>query len=147
MKWILFIVALSLVIGGLVGVITSQFASFIGSTVLSGALIFSIAAYFSRRKERAPGKAHDDTAESMEVEAVREEPGLPDVQRDPIERDRMIEVYIVRFGINRDKAENLYDVGYARWVDFAEVIPEDLLMVEGINPTVARKIISTVRSQ
>ena len=62
-------------------------------------------------------------------------------------RDKMIEAYMNDFGINREKSENLYDAGYSRWSDFSEAIPEDLLMVEGINPTVARRIISNVNSR
>ncbi|OYT44911.1 hypothetical protein B6U90_04390 [Thermoplasmatales archaeon ex4484_6] len=31
--------------------------------------------------------------------------------------------------------------------DFSEAIPEDLVMVQGINPTISRRIISVVRSR
>jgi hypothetical protein len=51
------------------------------------------------------------------------------------------------FGISKDKAQNLYNVGYTHWGDFSEAIPEDLVMVEGINPTISRRIISVVRSK
>jgi hypothetical protein len=72
---------------------------------------------------------------------------VEDRPQDPLKRDRMIDAYIKDFGISRDKAENLFDAGYSRWSDFTEAIPEDLLMVQGINPTVARRIISAVRKK
>jgi hypothetical protein len=51
------------------------------------------------------------------------------------------------FNIPREKAQSLYDAGYRRMGDLSEAIPEDLTMVKGVNPTLARKIISTVRGR
>jgi hypothetical protein len=148
MKWILAIVAASLFIGALVGVITTNFASFIGATVFSFAVIFSVVFYLINKNKKGIGsgdeEASPDGAETEEVNSFQmvDEPVV-----NPLERDRMIETYIRDLGLNRDKAENLYDAGYSRWSDFSEAIPEDLLMVEGINPTVARRIITRVRSR
>ena len=140
---------ISLFIGGIVIVITRSVPGFIGGTLLSfGFLlaIFSWLAYRKKSRERASGE-HPEVAETVNVNEERTFERIEERPHDPLKRDRMIDAYISDFGINRDKAENLYDAGYSRWSDFTEAIPEDLLMVQGINPTVARRIISTVRQR
>ncbi|UCH88042.1 MAG: helix-hairpin-helix domain-containing protein [Thermoplasmata archaeon] len=60
-------------------------------------------------------------------------------------RGAMIREYEAIFNISEDRARNLYDSGYttARALALAEL--SDLLKVEGINPTIAKKIKRTAR--
>jgi hypothetical protein len=139
------IIGISLVIGGIVGVITEQVAAWLGTSIFSFAFIFAMVFWVSSRRRRSAGE--DVEGESIERDEPPQFRGAMIDDRDPVVRDRMIEDFMEGFHINRDKAENLYDAGYSRWSDFSEAIPEDLLMVEGVNPTVARRIISTVRSR
>ncbi|MBN1389255.1 MAG: helix-hairpin-helix domain-containing protein [Candidatus Thermoplasmatota archaeon] len=143
-KWVLAIIGTALIIGGIAGAVTRDFAAWVGATVFSFAFIFALTFYLINRKKRSPRE--DGVAETMvhEEEAVFQ--GSVIDERDPIQRDSMIKAYIDRFHISRDKAENLFDAGYCEWSDFSEAIPEDLVMIEGINPTVARGIVSSLRS-
>ncbi len=134
-----------MVVGGVVGVLTTEVAAWLGASILTFAFIFAMVFWFQSRSKQKTGE--DVEGESIEREEEVEFQGAIIDERDPIVRDRMIEAFIEDFHINRDKAENLYDAGYSRWSDFTEAIPEDLLMVEGVNPTVARRIISTVQSR
>lgn len=144
-KWILAIIAAAMIIGGIVGAITTDFAAWVGATVFSFAFIFAMTFYFINRKKRT--SRDDQVAETMAPEEeVRFQGAIID-ERDPIDRDRMIRAFMELFHISRDKAENLFDAGYSEWSDFSEAIPEDLVMIEGINPTVARRIITSFRSR
>jgi len=143
-KWVLAIIFASLLIGGLIGVVTRQVAAWLGATILSFAFIFAMVYYITNRRKK--GARDDDVAETIESEEEVQFQGAIIDERDPLNRDRMINSYIDEFHISRDKAENLFDAGYSKWSDFSEAIPEDLVMIEGINPTVARRIITTVRS-
>jgi hypothetical protein len=144
-KWVIIIIGISLVLGGLVGVFTKQVAAWLGSTVLFFAFLSAMATWLIYRRNRS--MEEDVEGESIERSEEVQFQGAVVDNRDPEVRDRMIQAFIDEFHINRDKAENLFDAGYSRWSDFSEAIPEDLLMVEGINPTVARRIISNVRSR
>jgi hypothetical protein len=139
------IVIASLILGALVGVVTQQVAAWLGATILIFAFLFAMRYWWLSRKKR--NISEDVEGETIEQEEEVEFQGAIIDERDPLVRDKMIEEFMGSFHINRDKAENLYDAGYSRWSDFSEAIPEDLLMVEGVNPTVARRIISTVRSR
>jgi hypothetical protein len=144
-KWVILIIGASLIIGGVAGAVTTDFAAWVGATVFSFAFIFAVTFYFMNKFKK--DSSEDVEGESMDQEEEVQFQGAVIDERDPEVRDRMIQAFIEEFHINRDKAENLFDAGYSRWSDFSEAIPEDLLMVEGINPTVARRIISTVRSK
>lgn len=56
--------------------------------------------------------------------------------------DRMVLAFMMDFDIDEDRARCLYDAGYRKSSEFAEAIPEDLMMIEGINPTLARRIVA-----
>ena len=144
-KWILAIIGASLVIGGIAGAVTTDFAAWVGATVFSFAFIFAITFYMINRKKRET--QDDGIAQPVDPEEEVQFQGAIIDERDPIHRDRMIQEFIREFHVSRDKAENIFDAGYSRWSDFSEAIPEDLVMIEGINPTVARRIISSTRSR
>jgi uncharacterized RDD family membrane protein YckC len=50
--------------------------------------------------------------------------------------------YTEFFGITKDRALALYRAGYKQLKDFQDAIVEDLIMVEEINPTIARGILN-----
>lgn len=56
--------------------------------------------------------------------------------------DGVVLAFMMDFDIDEDRARKLYDAGYRLSSEFAEAIPEDLMMIEGINPTVARRIVA-----
>jgi uncharacterized RDD family membrane protein YckC len=58
-----------------------------------------------------------------------------------VEQFEMVRKYQEFFGISRERATNLYKAGYKSLDHFADAIPEDLILVDKINPTVARAII------
>jgi uncharacterized RDD family membrane protein YckC len=66
--------------------------------------------------------------------------GLSDPERDTVKQ------YMEFFGISEVRAVNLYVAGYKKLDDFKDAIPEDLLIVDKINPTVARHIIQRMSS-
>ena len=71
----------------------------------------------------------------------------PKTDRPIIIKDGMVEKYSNFFGISEARAEDLYDAGYRQFKDFKDAIVEDLMMVNDINPTVARVIINKVSSE
>ncbi|MGA1820594.1 MAG: helix-hairpin-helix domain-containing protein [Thermoplasmatota archaeon] len=144
-KWVLAIIFASLLIGGIIGVVTRQVAAWLGASILSFAFIFAMVFYFINKKKKVARE--DEVAETMVSDEEVQFQGAVIDHRDPLNRDRMIDTFIDDFHISREKAENLFDAGYSKWSDFSEAIPEDLVMIEGINPTVARRIISTVREK
>ena len=151
-QWILFLATISIFVGGITGVVTTDFASMLGAGVLFFAVTFAIAVYLSsRRSKKAQADSIDDATHMIDGDhrgtAERSEAVETRIAGDPLMRDRVIARYMDELNLPREKAENLYDAGYTGWQDFTEAIPEDLLMVEGINPTIARRIISTVRSK
>ncbi|MFO8051515.1 MAG: helix-hairpin-helix domain-containing protein [Thermoplasmatota archaeon] len=146
-QWILFLATVSIFVGGFIGVITEDIASMLGASVLFFAASFAGAVWFSSRKKRKEEDGIEDASPVLDLEEKESGGSGISFERDPMKRDRVIHMYIEELNIPRDKAENLYDAGYTGWGDFSEAIPEDLAMVKGINPTIARRIISTVRSK
>jgi len=144
-KDVMIIIAVSMVLGAVIGAITQQVAAWLGASILCFAFLFAMRFWWLNRKKK--NVSEDVEGETIEKEDEVEFQGATIDERDPLVRDNMIGDFMEAFHINRDKAENLYDAGYSRWSDFSEAIPEDLLMVKGVNPTVARRIISTVRSR
>ncbi|MDP6561145.1 MAG: hypothetical protein QF619_13685 [Candidatus Binatia bacterium] len=51
-----------------------------------------------------------------------------------------VRAYMVILDVEEELAEKLYSSGYRNLGELKEAIPEDLVYVEGINPTLARKI-------
>jgi hypothetical protein len=49
------------------------------------------------------------------------------------------------FDINRNRAENIYNAGYKRPEDLNDAIPEDLVCVDRINPTIAKRIVNNLK--
>lgn len=147
---ILGVIAASLVLGAVGGLILRSFAALAGVTVFSFAIISTVVFLAQEKKKRereaaypAPGGKRPSQADVLGVN--------PDIAsnttEDYYDQDKVIRTFMENFSISRDKAENLYNAGYRRLGDFHEAIPEDLVLVEGINPTIARRIVSYVQSR
>ncbi len=54
----------------------------------------------------------------------------------------LVDEFCAKFGISNYHARLLRDADYGKVEDLEDAIIEDLIMIEGINPTVARKIVS-----
>lgn len=148
-QWMLGLGTVSIFVAGIVGVITTDFASMLGAGVLFFAISFAVAVYISSRRKKGQEVDLMDTPQDEDTPTAEREDGvdMSVFERNPFQRDKIIDLYIGELNLPRDKAENLYDAGYTGWKDFSEAIPEDLVMVNGINPTIARRIITTVRSK
>ena len=149
----LLIVTVALVAGAMFGLLFRNWAAWAGSTFVLFALIYAGYWRYENWKARKGGK-RDPEIEGMAVEsderstAEAYNPNIAGQSGDDlISRDKILELYTREFNIPWQKAENLYDAGYTRLGDFSEAIPADLIMVDGINPTLARKIISRVNSE
>ena len=49
------------------------------------------------------------------------------------------------FDIDRVRAENIYNVGYKQLKDMNDAILEELLCIDRINPTIAKRIINKLK--
>jgi uncharacterized RDD family membrane protein YckC len=74
-------------------------------------------------------------------EPAKEDESAKDLEKKLEEQNEIIQKYIEFFEITEERAQVLYDSGYKRLADFKDAIAEDLVMVEKINPTIARNIV------
>ncbi len=144
---------LALFIGAMAGAITRSVPIWIGTTFLAFVVIVAINPWFSRRFSRKDENLESE-AKTVASELSRSRTALaynPDLapSQTPavLTKEETIALYSRSFDIGTDKARSLYDAGYTRWGDLQEAIPQDLIQVQGINPTVAKRITSTVRTK
>ncbi len=57
----------------------------------------------------------------------------------------IIKIYMDLFDIDRVRAENIYNVGYKQLKDMNDAILEELLCIDRINPTIAKRIINKLK--
>ncbi len=149
--WLLGIAGISIIIAGLSGFLVGTPAALIGGGVFTFAILFALTYwYFDVRPHGASsGEPSREEPAPSPNEASSYSPQLERVRSDDefLNEDEIIREFMEEFGISKDKAMNLYEAGYSSWGDFSEAIPEDLVMVQGINPTISRRIISVVRSR
>ena len=62
----------------------------------------------------------------------------------PNTKNEMVKKYSNFFGISEARALDLYNAGYKEFKDFKDAIVEDLILVNQINPTIAREIINKI---
>ena len=150
-EW-LALAGVSLVAGTFFGVIGGGFPGMVGATAIIFAIVYAGYSWLKRRaltRSEVPDNLVEE-AKELENKATAESvnSGLDAFQDvNPIIADDTVIAFSKQLGISLEKAQNLYESGYTRWGDFSEAIPQDLMMVEGINPTIARHIITTVRSK
>jgi len=149
---VLFIAVVSLVMGGIFGML-GGIVGFLGGTILTFAIVFAIYFWWQNRskskEEKSDRAVVRSAAEDQKRRTAEAQPGdgSSGAGADPLLEEDIIDEFSREFMISKEKAEALYGSGYTRWVDFEEAIPQDLMLVPGINPTVARKIIRTVHSR
>ncbi len=86
------------------------------------------------------GKKHEaETEEKKETTILGS--GLPSLKKDA-KKDETILQFMMDFDIDEKRAEGLYGMGYRRKEDLIDAIPQDLMIIEGMNPTIAKRIIS-----
>ncbi len=135
------------------GALVQTPAALVGGGVFSFAIIFAFVYwFFDIRPGRNSNPADEEETSEDEPDPNEVNSFDPDISKirggdEFLKESEMVREYMDEFGISKDKAQNLYDAGYSHWGDFSEAIPEDLVMVEGVNPTISRRIINVVRSK
>ena len=154
--WIIGIAAVSVLISGIAGIIFMHPVAILGGLVFPFVLLYAFVYWLTEtRVSRAKEDEEEGEENDKENYAERKnevssfDPSLENLRdsEDFLKESDIVREFMKDFGISRDKAQNLYDAGYQHWGDFSEAIPEDLVMVNGINPTISRRIISVVRSK
>jgi NAD-dependent DNA ligase len=87
------------------------------------AITLSLEYYFKERKEKE---------EKLYAELVA--------------KDNAVNNFISEFGIDRRRAEILYKEGFKKLEDFKEMSIEELMQIDDINPTVAKRIESRMKN-
>jgi hypothetical protein len=150
---LLLLAALSLFAGAIVGALTQSMAFWVGATFLAFVVLVAVNPWFSRRfSRRDEGLEAEAKTVASELSRMRTaqayNPDLDGSRSAPtMTEDETVMLYSSSFDIDAEKARSLYRSGYRRWGDLQEAIPQDLIMVNGINPTVAKRIINTVRAK
>lgn len=150
--WIIGIAGVSIIASGIAGYVRGTAAALVGGGVFTFAILYALVYYIFDSRPKKVRKKENETEEVLEptineVKTYNEKlENLSDSDEFLKEND-IVRDFMEEFGISRDKAQNLYDAGYSHWGDFSEAIPEDLVMVEGINPTISRRIITVVRTK
>ena len=88
------------------------------------------------------GEKKEEPEEEMELDE-EEELSLPPAEKteESKELDEIALKFMMEFDINEDRARALVDTGYRSVSEFKDAIPKDLIMIKGINPTIAKRII------
>lgn len=89
------------------------------------------------------GGAKKEEEEEFEVEDEEEVRTLPAAEKseEQKELDEISLEFMMEFDINEERARSLVDTGYRSVSEFRDAIPRDLMMIKGINPTLAKRII------
>lgn len=105
---------------------------------------------FSKNEKEAEGTEPAPVKEgAVPIFAKDEVPITPPIES-TLSKEQEKEEAVLRLMIDLDIEENraraLADSGYRRKEDLADAIPQDLLMVKGINPTLAKKLIERAKT-
>lgn len=87
-----------------------------------------------------------EPAPKKEASKIESKPSTEKSVELPASQDEVVKKYSEFFGIDEERAMALYDAGYKQLSDFDDAIAEDLIIVEKINPTIAREIVKKVSS-
>lgn len=92
---------------------------------------------------------HSDETKTTETEtsATGTDSSMGEGEKLPEAQDEVVKKYSEFFEIDEVRALALYIAGYKRLEDFKDAIVDDLIMVEKINPTIARMIIKKIYSE
>jgi hypothetical protein len=156
-------VLLMVAIGGLIGIFLA-FA--LGLEVICGVALFMfivaiVVMVWDRVSSRRPGdgpmvrlpaflggdddgdSGTDDDDEILDAEVLEVE-GRPVADGPRPTEEHMTDIYRTVLKLDHDRALALYRAGYTRLDDLEGVGVDALIKVEGINPTIARKIVRSV---
>ena len=147
--WIIGIAMVSVLISGIAGFIFRHPVAILGGLVFPFVLLYAFVYWLTETRVSTSSEEEEEAPPESKNEVSSFDPTLEHLRDDEdfLNESDIVRDYMKDFGISRDKAQNLYDAGYQHWGDFSEAIPEDLVMVSGINPTISRRIISVVRSK
>jgi len=105
---------------------------------------------FSKKEKVPDGTEPTKDKEEMVPVPPQEEadktPPIDSTRSKELEKEEAVLRLMIDLDIDENRARALADSGYRRKEDLAEAIPQDLLMVKGINPTLAKRIIERSRT-
>ena len=95
----------------------------------------------------APGATAGEGVAEPGGSAVSLEEATVSGEEEKKEVPEEVKKYMELFEINEERAQNIYNAGYKKVDDLKDAIAEDLVMIDKINPTVARGIVNKMKDQ
>ncbi|MGA1822826.1 MAG: RDD family protein [Thermoplasmatota archaeon] len=92
---------------------------------------------FGKKKETPKIPAEEEEATDSPKDVFEK---LPPTEKDR-EEEEIVLRFMMDFDIDEDRARGLVEMGYTDKIELRDAIPKDLMMVKGINPTIAKRII------
>jgi replicative superfamily II helicase len=71
---------------------------------------------------------------------------ISDARSKELEKEEAVLRLMIDLEIDENRARALTDAGYRSRVDLTDAIPQDLIQVKGINPTMAKKMIEKAKA-
>jgi hypothetical protein len=84
------------------------------------------------------GKKEEETTDEK-VEETSKTPA-PAIKKDASKDETLLQ-FMFDFDLDEKRAHGLYDMGYRKKEDLKDAIPQDLMMIEGFNPTIAKRVL------
>ena len=117
-----FIICLAGIVGTIFTFLLGHWACFLGTIIFIPAIALSLDTYFrSRREDR----------EKLYARVMEKESSISD--------------YIRHFGLDRNRAEMLYNAGFKNLDDLKDRSVEELMQIDEINPTMAERIVRKIK--
>jgi cytoskeletal protein RodZ len=103
--------------------------------------------------------APEPTSETTKTTTIQQEPEgtidkavdvgsvAEDIAKVSAAENETMNRFMELFEITEERAQALYKAGYKKLDDFKDAIVEDLVMVDQINPTIARRIIDKISNE
>jgi excinuclease UvrABC nuclease subunit len=60
-------------------------------------------------------------------------------------RKQVLSQFVSEFGVDQSRAEHLYSAGFHKLEDFKDKSVQDLMQIDDINPTMAKRIVQRVK--
>jgi len=90
------------------------------------------------KKERPPEDDEIEEEEPGKTKQIFER--LPPTKKN-LDVEEIVLQFMMDFDIDEDRSRALVDMGYTEKSEFSDAIPSDLMMIKGVNPTIAKRII------
>ncbi|MBN1390794.1 MAG: RDD family protein [Candidatus Thermoplasmatota archaeon] len=105
--------------------------------------------FISRIFKGVLGSRKEKGDTTLHIEQVPGPDDITDIEGPKIKketaRDENLLRFMMEFDIDEVRAGALYDMGYRSKADLIDAVPQDLMMIEGINPTIAKRIIARAK--